>query len=402
MGDKGRGGESPRRLQAAVTAERAEAPAREPGGEVTTPSVRSGIRVGRPAEADRAAEPAHAASAGFAASAGLAADAGLTADAGLAPYAGPAAEDEVTEWLGLAADEPRAAVAGSVDGPGVRLTVLVVIAALVMGSLAVVVVRRMARPPGNSAVTAALARQAAARDQAAAWVVQQVSRDVMVACDQVMCAALAAHGFPAHELLVLGPLSPDPVTSRVVVETAAVRDLFGTSLAVAWAPAVLAAFGTGSAAITVRVMAPHGAAAYQTALAADLAAGKTAGARLLRDRRITVLAPAAGQLAAGLVDVRLLPALTALARHEPITIVDFGNTGPGASAGIPLRYADLAQTDPAAGQPDAAYVRSVRAYLSTASPATMTTAAVLDGQPVLRVEVTAPSPLALSGRQGSA
>jgi len=327
-----------------------------------------------------------------------AASAGLAASARLAFSAGPVVEDEVTEWLGLADQSPTAAIlpaaaAGPAGAPGTTLTVLVVIAALVMGSLAVVTARRLARPPASAASTALARQQAAARDQAAAWIAQQVGRDVTVSCDQVMCAALKAHGFPARELVMLGSLSPDPVTSGVVVETAAVRDLFGTSLAVAWAPAVLAAFGSGSAAITVRVMAPHGAAAYQTALAADLAARKTAGTALLRDRRITVVAPLAGQLAAGLVDVRLLRALIALARHEPVSIVDFGNPGPGASAGIPLRYADLAETDPAARQPAAAYVRSLRVHLSTASQARMTTATLLDGQPVLRVEVAAPSPL---------
>jgi hypothetical protein len=181
----------------------------------------------------------------------------------------------------------------------------------------------------------------------------------------------------------------------VVVETAAVRGLFGTSLAMAWAPAVLAAFGSGSAAITIRVMAPHGAAAYQTALATDLAARKTAGAALVRDKRIALLAPAVGQLAEGLVDVRLVLALTALAGYQPVNVVDFGNTGPGASAGIPLRYADLAETAPAA-----AYAESVRAHLSAMKaiirPARMVSLVLSGGQAVLRVEYTAPSPVGKS------
>ncbi len=163
-----------------------------------------------------------------------------------------------------------------------------------------------------------------------------------------MCAALEARGLPARDLLVLGPLSPDPRRSDVVVETAAVRALFGTSLDLAWAPAVLASFGSGAAGITVRVVASHGAVAYQTALAGDLAARKAAGARLLADRRITVPATARAQLTAGLVDLRLLSALTALSRHLPVSLVDFGNVGPGASAGVPFRFADLSQTSQAA------------------------------------------------------
>ena len=72
-------------------------------------------------------------------------------------------------------------------------------------------------------------------------------------------------------------VSLDPRSSAVVVETAAVRALFGTSLDRAWAPAVLASFGSGSAGITVRVVASHGAVAYQTALAGDT--GRRQGGR---------------------------------------------------------------------------------------------------------------------------
>ena len=180
-----------------------------------------------------------------------------------------------------------------------------------------------------------------------------------------MCAALEARGLPARDLLVLGPLSRDPRSSAVVVETGAVRALFGTSLDRAWAPAVLASFGSGSAGITVRVVASHGAVAYQTALAGDMAAAKAAGARLLADRRISVQTSARSQLTAGLVDLRLLSALTALSRHLPVSVVDFGNVGPGVSAGVPLRYADLShEPSQAGGLTQAGYARSVRSALS--------------------------------------
>ena len=169
---------------------------------------------------------------------------------------------------------------------------MIVIPALVLGSLSVVAVRHLAGTRGSGPPSAAPARhEAAVRAEAAAWVAQQVSPGVTVSCDQAMCAALAARGFPARDLLALGPVSPDPRHSTVVVETAAVRALFGTSLDLAWAPAVLASFGSGPAGITVRVIASHGAAAYQTVLVADLAARKAAGARLLTDRRISVTRP---------------------------------------------------------------------------------------------------------------
>ena len=137
-----------------------------------------------------------------------------------------------------------------------------------------------------------------------------------VSCDAVMSAALKADDLPAGKLVVLGSASPDPVPSVLVVETATVGELFGSSLATAWAPAVLASFGSGTSAITVRVVAPHGAAACQTSLDAGLAGRKTSGAALLNDSRITVSATARSQLLAGQVDSRLLLALAALAGRQ--------------------------------------------------------------------------------------
>ena len=332
--------------------------------------------------------------------------------------AGPPAEDEVTEWLGTgiehaaepeSAVKPQPAVTETADlkpGRGIRAWLAVLVVAVLLGSLAAVVVRHMAGGPRNgTASDAAARRQAAARNDAAAWVAQQVSQNVMVSCDPVMCASLTAHGFPSRGLLVLGPTSPPPVRTAVVVETATVRDLFGTSLAVAWAPAVLASFGSGPAAITIRVIAPHGTAAYQTALADSLAAEQAAGNALLTDPRTTVPALAGRQLTAGQVDSRLVGALTALAGHLPITIVQFGNTGQGASVGVPLRWADLAESGQAARTPRAEYLRAVRAYLdgmkTSYRPARMVTVILPGGQAVLRVEFTAPSPLAAPGPQGS-
>ena len=331
-----------------------------------------------------------------------------------APNAGPVAEDDVTEWFGTPGRspaategeppgaEPRAEEAGpdqpeSASWLGAAIAALIVIPALVIGSLAVVAVRHLT---GTRAGSAASAREEAVRGGAAAWIAQQISPGAMVSCDQAMCTALRARGLPARDLLVLGPLSSDPRNSAVVVETAAVRALFGTSLDQAWAPAVLASFGSGSAGTTVRVVASHGVVAYQTALAGDLAAAKAAGARLLADRRISVPATARAQLTAGLVDLRLLSALTALSGHLPVSLVSFPTASPGASAGVPLRFADLSQTSQAsqaASLTRAAYVRSVRSYLAgleTSIRPVRTVPVVLpNGQAVLRMEFTAPSPL---------
>ena len=335
-----------------------------------------------------------------------------------AANAGPVTEDEVTEWLGTVGRSPSSAAPPDTTPPGTTppeatgappdaepetaswlgawIAALVVIPALVIGSLTVGAVRHFTgRGQSGGPSAASLRHEAAVRGSAAAWVAQQVSHNVTVSCDPVMCAALTARGFPQRDLLVLGPVSLDPRHSAVVVETATVRALFGTSLDMAWAPAILASFGSGSAGITVRVIAPHGAAAYQIALGAGLAARQAAGAALLKDRRITVPASARAQLTAGLVDVRLLQALTDLSKHEPVSLADFGNVGPGASPGIPLRFADLSVTGQAAA--------GVRAYLSgltTGFRPVKTVAVTLpDGQAVLRVEFSAPSPPGVSGTQ---
>jgi hypothetical protein len=338
-----------------------------------------------------------------------------------AANAGPIAEDEITEWLGTTAKPPSqvkppsevkppsggkapvsAGSARPVGRPRARRVARLVAVVLVIGVLAVAGVRYFGRSPAARPPSAAAVRQAAAaRAAAATWVAQQVSRDVKVSCDPAMCAALRAHGFPSRELLALGSTSEVPVSSAVVVETSAVLSLFGSSLASAWAPAVLASFGSGPSLVTVRVIAPNGTAAYQTKFSTDLADRKTAGSALLNAPQISVPALASGQLTAGAVDSRLLEALVFVAGHQPISIVQFGNPGPGASADLPLRYVDLAERDPTRHVSSAAYVRSLRAYLSTADvrfrPAIVTTAVLADGQHVLRVEVTAPSPLGVFG-----
>jgi hypothetical protein len=387
------------RLETAVTAERSVAAARDQdrpaGGEVTTPSVRGG------SDPDDTSLPdAHG---------GRAGSADAAQERPRAANAGPLTEDEITEWIGTAGKSPEAAPGVTPDAEpesaswlGAGLAALIVIPALVIGSLTVVGVRHFTGTRAGSPPSAAPARhEVAIRGQAAAWVAQQVSRGVTVSCDRVMCAALEARGLPARDLLVLGPLSRDPRSSAVVVETDAVRALFGTSLDRAWAPAVLASFGSGSAGITVRVVASHGAVAYQTALADDMAAAKAAGARLLADRRISVQTSARSQLTGGLVDLRLLSVLTALSRHLRVSVMGFGNVGPGVSAGVPLRYADLSPTTPTS--PQAGYARSVRSALSgldtSIGPVRTVPAVLPGGQAVVRVEFTAPSPLGMSGSQ---
>jgi hypothetical protein len=302
-------------------------------------------------------------------------------------------------------DEPDQPVRRHLVLAGLVASALAVIAVV---SLAVAVTRYVTasradiHASGPSLSPAMQRQEARVREQAATWVTQQVSRDDVVSCDRVMCAALAAHGFPPHELLVLGPTSMYPKTSAVVVETAAVRSLFGTSLH-AYAPAVLATFGSGDSQIAIRVIAPDGAAAYYNALGKDLTARKEIGATLLRVNVITLSPTARKQLIAGQADSRLLLGIAALATKLPVDIVQFGNTGPGADADMPLRYADLAQNDPAAHLTASAYLRSMRTDLGLVQaeyrPTSTATVVLPGGQTVLRIEFTAPSPLGLFGPQ---
>ncbi len=261
--------------------------------------------------------------------------------------------------------------------------IALVLALIVVGSLAAVALSHRSPSP------------AAVRAQAAAWVAEQVSPDVTVSCDAVMCAALRAHGFPAGELVVLGPASPDPVPSVLVVETATVHELFGSALATAWAPAVLASFRAGPAAITVRVVAADGAAAYQAALHADLARRQASGAALLHASQVAVSAGARSQLLAGQVDSRLVLALASVAGHEPVDIVRFGSLGPGASPGVPLGFADLAESIPAAHLDTAAYARAVWAVLNGTEaqirPESDLRARSGPGHPPDRVRLTGPA-----------
>jgi hypothetical protein len=226
----------------------------------------------------------------------------------------------------------------------------------------------------------------AVRGQAAAWVARQVSGAAIIACDPAMCAALAQHGVPAGNLLVLGPGAGDPLGSDVVLGTPAVRGLFGSRLAAVYAPAVLASFGTGPARIDVRVVAPDGSAAYRRALAADRQARQAAGLQLLRDLRLTAAPAARAALADGQVDARLLITLSALAASQPVQVTGFGSAAPGASPGLPLRTAEL--TAPAGT------AHRMLAFLRAQRSPYLPAYAGLAGS-VLTIEFGAPAPLGL-------
>ncbi len=224
---------------------------------------------------------------------------------------------------------------------------------------------------------------------------------MIVACDKVMCGALAAHGFPGRHLKLISPGAPYPSRAQVVVETPALRHQFGARRNVDLAPPVLARFGLGGAAINVRVVAPQGAAAYKTQLKADVRQRRSAAAGLLTSSRVRASAAARKELIAGRVDARLIVVLTALASVHPIDILHFGTAFTGTSPGVPLRTADLSLNNPAAKLTKANYLRFLLTQLDAQPdvyrPMTAALVRGAAGTRVFQITFAAPSPLRLLG-----
>jgi serine/threonine protein kinase len=239
----------------------------------------------------------------------------------------------------------------------------------------------------------------AARNQAVTWIVHRVSRASLVACDPLMCDQLASKGFPGTNLVRIGPQSNDALGVGLVVATAAVRAQFRDRLAV-WAPAILAAFGSGNARIDIRWAYPGGATAYNAAQQAYARARKTIDALLLGNDRFTFPAGAQAALRNGQIDPRLPKLLAYLVQSHRLQIVDFGDKAPGGGPASLMQSVDLATPDTAAHLTRAKFLRwiqevvhSQRAqYHPSLSQVTLPT-----GQTVLRIAYPVPSPLSPSG-----
>jgi hypothetical protein len=250
--------------------------------------------------------------------------------------------------------------------------------------------------PGSASGTAAgagtsgassLSAAAAARNQAAAWVAQQVGSNNVIACDPVVCSALLGRGIPAGRLLPLQSAGANPFGADVIVASPAVRSEYGSELTSVYAPGLIASFGTGAARVDVRAVAAGGGAAYRAADQPDLNARKAAGAQLLRNPRFRATAQAARQITAGQVDARLLVTLASLVSQRAVSVVSFGGTGPGA----PVQFRQVTITSPG-GQGSAltADLDQVRTQRTPYLPENATI--VHPGGPtVLRIEFGAPS-----------
>jgi hypothetical protein len=246
----------------------------------------------------------------------------------------------------------------------------------------------------------ALGAVAAAQRQAAAWVASQASGDAIVACDPAMCAVLQARGVPASRLLVLTSARADPLGSDLVVATAAVRSQFGGRLAGVYAPVTLASFGSGATRIAVQAVAPDGSAAYRTQLAGDIRGRQVAGAQLLHNHHVHVAGAARSALTGGQVDSRLLATLATLGTLHPLDIISFGGSGPGASAGVPLRSAEIAAAAPP-GRRHPASLASLLAFFRAQRPpylpASLEPVRITPRRTGLRIEYQVPCPLGLLG-----
>jgi hypothetical protein len=296
---------------------------------------------------------------------------------------------------------PQAAWPKAWDGRHRRITsgVILVVALLFAGSLAFLLTRHVATAPTTEGHGTGASTEVALRNRAAAWVASQVSRKATVSCDRVMCQAVEAHGFPAASVLELRPGKADPLRSKVIVVTAAVLSMVGNRLITADAPTTIAGFGSGSMWIDIRVIAPRGAAAYFSALRADIRDRKSAATLLLQTLPITMSATARRQFADGQIDARLMVTIASLAADRPVSIVAFGDLPPGASPSVPLRSADLAPPAGMAGPKRAAEMQRMsdvlHAQQSQYLAARITVVPLAGGRNVLHVEFPAPSPLGL-------
>jgi hypothetical protein len=273
---------------------------------------------------------------------------------------------------------------------------LLAVVLVAMGAGAFIFVHYGHRPQASAAISSA-DLPLTTRNNAAAWVAGQVATGDAVACDPVMCHALEKQGMTPARLRVLWPAGSASLGGvAVVVATPAVQSHLGARLDTVEAPGVIARFGAGRRQIVIRVMAPRGAAAYRSALAADLSERKSSGQVLVSKSAIHWSAAEKQELAAGRVDVRLMVAIVDLAANHPVQVVAFGDGGPGEPS-APLRSAELAYSGSAAKKALLNGLTAVAIGSPVYHASHITTVRLRTGQTVLQVEFSAPSPLGLLG-----
>jgi hypothetical protein len=279
-------------------------------------------------------------------------------------------------------------------GRAYRVAGLLAVVLIAMGAGAFLFVHYSHRPVASAAISSA-DLPLTTRNSAAAWVAGQVAVGDKVACDPVMCRALEKDGVASARFRVLWPAGADSLAGvTVVVATPAVQSHLGARLDAVDAPGIIARFGSGRRQIVIRVMAPHGAALYKSALAADLSERKSSGQVLASSPSIHWSAAEQKQLAAGKVDVRLMVAIADLAASHPVQVLAFGDGGPGAP-NAPLRSAELAYSGTTAKNALLDGLATIAISGPEYQALHTTTVRLRTGQTALLVEFSAPSPLGL-------
>ena len=304
-------------------------------------------------------------------------------------------------WLQRHTNRGRRSTTGRQRG----ILVLSAVAAMALGALVTLAFTHQgsqqasktasSRPQPASAdqnTPTALQIAAANRNQAAAWIAQQILPSVLIGCDPLMCQALEAADVSASRLSVVQPSAPDPLGVEVIVATPALRSQFGPRLATVYAPLVLASFGAGAQRIDIRYLAPGGTAAFDSSLAPAKRARIEAGQQLLGNKNVQASAQARGALLAGNVDPRLLITLGLLVHEMPVRLVLFDDPSPGASSAVPLRGAEI-------GASASAGLSAMLAFLAqqtTYQPSQYHEVRIA-GVQVVTVQYDAPGPLGLNG-----
>lgn len=194
----------------------------------------------------------------------------------------------------------------------------------------------LSHPTGSSSRARDEAVRTRAMRDSAAWIVAQLAPGTKVSCDPAFCTALP-------RTIAEVPVA-DVHAAAIVVSTAKVRAEIGSRLTTL-APVILATFGTGDARIDVRLVAADSAADSAAAYQADRAQRRRAGELLLGNPDLSLSATARRQLADGEVDARLLITLAALVQAQPVSVLRFSDSGPGAAPDVPFRAALVSGPD---------------------------------------------------------
>ena len=207
-------------------------------------------------------------------------------------------------------------------------------------------------------------------------------------------------GSPPGTCWSSGPATPDPLGSDVVVATAAVRSQFGGRLASVYAPGILASFGSGSLRIDVRAVAPTGRRPTRPrwpgtwrpagSSAVSCSATRTCGSP---PRPGPPCGPA--RSTPRLLTILAVLAATSPASTGPVRVSAFGDSGPGASAGMPLRSAQITVPSRAGPARLRAMITFVRAQRPPYLPARALITPGAGGSAVLSIGFSAPSPAGL-------